>query len=277
MKRKYLCDNISNQIKKLPYYMIYKIYEYDDTYKILFNNVLEELVDNYNEKKDNKLKKIIVKILKDEWYNDDDNDYLWPRVNFNIIIKAMKDEIINNPIIFKHIKFIFRSLCHYNNSDGINLSINDNTNMYPRYEVDANNEYNQNETLKTINIQIFNFLKDIIDDSKLEDFLYDFIDDNNITLDSYCLQDKYDDIKQAVDEEYNTKNIFTNYNSNKQPHLYNCLTNEKEIFINYQKRILKQAKQLYISKNGLCNHTIQIRYDYKKTSNKIYYYELLNN
>ena len=284
MKRKYLCDNISNQIKKLPYYMIYKIYEYDDTYKILFNNVLEELVDNYNEKKDNKLKKIIVKILKDEWYNDDDNDYLWPRVNFNIIIKAMKDEIINNPIIFKHIKFIFRSLCHYNNSDCLKSSYiyDDDMNMCPNY-VDHNNEYNDNDTIKTIKIQITNFLKDIIDDSKLENFLYDFINDNDdMELNDYCLQCKYDDIKQDVNEEYNTKNIFTNYNPNKQPHLYNYLTNNyitdiNNKYINYEKIKLKKAEQLYIIKNGLYNHTIQIRYGYDKTPNeKIYYYELLN-
>ena len=259
--------------------MIYKIYEYDDTYKILFNNVLEELVDNYNEKKDNKLKKIIVKILKDEWYDDDDNDYLWPRVNFNIIIKAMKDEIINNPIIFKHIKFIFRSLCYYNNSDGINSFSYDN-NMYPRREIDDNNRYNENDTLKTINIQIFNFLKDIIDDSKLEDFLYDFIDDNDMSLYDYCSHCKYDDIKQDVIEEYNTKNIFTNYNSYKQSHLYNYMTNiidPNDKSINYEKIKLKKAEQLYIIKNGLCNHTIQIRYGYDKTPNeKIYYYELLN-
>lgn len=286
MNRKQLCDNISNKIKRLPCCVIYKIYEYDDTYKILFNNVLEELVDNYNKKKDNKLKKFIVKILKDEWYNDDDNDYLWPRVNFNIIIKAMKDEIINNPIIFKHIKFIFRSLCHYNNSDGIN-SFHDNKNMYPYWEIDGNNGYNNNDTLRTIKIQIFNFLRDIIDDSKLEDFLYDFIDDNNMNLDDYCPQCKYDDIKQDVIEEYNTKNIFTNYNHYKQPHIYNYMTNiidpnDKSInydkYINYEKIKLKKAEQLYIIKNGLCNHTIQIRYDYDKTPNEgIYYYESLIN
>jgi len=66
--------------------------------------VLKELVDDYNEKK------IIIKILKNEWYNNEYIDYLWSRVNFNIIIKDMKNEIINNTIIFKHIKFIFRSL-----------------------------------------------------------------------------------------------------------------------------------------------------------------------
>ena len=70
----------------------------------MFNNVLKELVDDYNEKK------IIIKILKNEWYNNEYIDYLWSRVNFNIIIKDMKNEIINNTIIFKHIKFIFRSL-----------------------------------------------------------------------------------------------------------------------------------------------------------------------
>lgn len=283
MKHKQVFDNIPNQIKKLPCYIIYKIYEYDDSYKVLFNNVLQEIDDNNKKKKDNKLKKIIVKILKDEWYNDEYIDYLWPRVDFNIIIKAMKEEIVNNPIIIKHIKFIFRSLCHYNNSDGLTSFVNYDKNMYPRSDVDINNEYNANDTHKTINIQISNFLKDIIDDSKLEEFLYDFIDDNNITLNSYCLQYKYDDIKQDVDEEYNTKNIFTNYNYSNQPQLYNFLTNnlnskDDEVnYINYHKKILKQAEQLYIIKNGLCNHTIQIRYDYKKTSKeKLYYYELLN-
>jgi hypothetical protein len=153
--------------------------------------------------------------------------------------------------------------------------------MRPLYEVDDNNEYDDNDTLKTIKIQISNFLKDIIDDSKLEQFLYDFIDDNDLTLNSYkkFLSDKYDDIKQDVDEEYNTKNIFKNYEYNKQPHLYNCLTNffcktnNKDI-INYNKMILKKAEELYILKNGLYDNTIQIRYDYNKVPNKeLYYHE----
>jgi hypothetical protein len=194
----------------------------------------------------------------------------------------MKDEIINNPIIFKNIKFIFRSLCYYNNSDRIN-QFDDDMSMRPFYNVDNNNEYNDNDTLKTIKIQISNFLKDIIDDSKLEQFLYDYIDDNNITLDSYCLSEKYDDIKQDVNEEYNTKNIFKNYEHKKQPHLYNYKTNEfcnyydNENYNNYNKIILKKAEKLYIFKNGLSNNTTQIRYDYNRVSNeKLYYYELLN-
>lgn len=274
MKRKQNFDNI-------PCNVLSKIYEYDDTYKIFFNNVLKELVDNYNKKKDNKLKKFNVKILKNEWYNDEFIDYLWPRVNFDIIIKAMKDEIINNPIIFKHIKFIFRSLCHYNNSDGLN-SFDDDKNMCPNNEIDDDNEYNDNDTLKTIKMQISNFLKDIIDDSKIEQFLYDFIDDNNLTIDSYCLENKYDDLKQDVDEDYNTKNIFKNYEYTKQPHLYNFKTNkflrinDDEIFINYKINNRIIAEKLYIVKNGLCNHTIQIRYDYNKVQNEIFYYELSN-
>jgi hypothetical protein len=268
--------------EEMPCNIISKIYEFDDTYKILFNNVIKELDDIYNEKKDNKLKKFIVKILKNEWYNDEYIDYLWPRVDFNIIIKAMKDEIINNPIIFKHIKFIFRSLCHYNNSDGLDLFRKDDKNMRPFREVDNNNEYNDNDTLKTIKIQISNFLKDIIDDSKLEQFLYDFIDDDNFTLDSYLLSDKYDDFKQDVNEEYNTKNIFKNYEYKNQPHLYNYKTekfgkNTDEFYINYNKILLEKAEQLYIIKNGLCNNTIQIRYDYNKVPNeKLYHYELLH-
>lgn len=258
---------LNKLFEDIPYNIIYKIYEYDNTYKILFNNVLAELVDNYNEKKDNKLKKFIVKMLRNEWYTNEYIDYLYPSINFNIIIKAMKNEIINNPIIFKHIKFIFRSLCHYN--------------ICPGYIVNDNNEYNNNDTLETIKIQISNFLKDIIDDSKLDQFLYDFIDCNNITLDSYFLSDKYDDFKQDLNEEYNTINIFTNYKFNRQPHLYNYLTNEfsnndNKNYINYIKIILKKAEKLYIVKNGLSNNTIQIRYDYNKIPNeRLCYYNFL--
>ena len=273
MKRKQLFYDI-------PCNIINNIYEYDNTYKIVFNNVLKELVDNYNEKKDNKLKEFIVKMLKNEWYNNKNINYLFPKTNFNIIVKAMKDEIINNPIIFKHIKFIFRSLCHYNNSDGLK-SYNDNFNMCPRI-FDDTNEYNEYDTIKTIQIQTGNFLKDIINELKLEQFLYDFIDDNDWSLDSYLLSDKYNEIKQDVNEEYNTKNIFTNYKFERQPHLYNYLTspfckNDNENYINYNKQILKKAEKLYIVKNGLCNNTIQIRHYYNKGPNeRLCYYELLN-
>ena len=174
----------------------------------------------------------------------------------------MKDELINNSIIFKHIKFLLRSLCHYNNSDNINYH-NDDYNMCARGIIDDNNGYNEDDTLETIKIQLSIFLKDIIDDNKLEQFLRDYIDDNNCHLEDYLLSNEYDDIKQEFIEEYNTINIFKNYDFNNQPHLYNYKTSSffNSQLYDIQKRRLVEAIKLYMNKNGLNNNTIQIRYN----------------
>lgn len=269
-KRKYIFENIPENIKTT-------IYNYDNTFIILFNECLKELINNYNNKKKLKLKKEIVRILKCEWYCNEYKNYIFPRLNFNIIIKAMKDNIINS-IGVKNMKLILRSFCHFNNSDNL-INYSDDTNLYPNCEVDDNNEYFKLEkydgetkirtiyTSKTIKLQIFNFLQDIICENKLEEFLINFIDDNfNIPLENYILADKYNNIRETFIEDNNTTYIFKNYDFN-QLHLYNFyFETSRDDKISYEQskeQYLKQtAIKLYMKKNGLNNSTttIQIRY-----------------
>ena len=250
-KRKYLFDNIPDSIKS-------NIYNYDNTYIIYFNNVLKELINNYNEESEKKIETEVIKILMNEWRSNEFNNYLFPRVNFDIIIKAMKDDV-KKSLSEKNIKLILRSFCHYNSTDGLGR-ISDN--RVPYYYVNDNNGYNNEDTVDIIDIQIFNFLKDVIDDTKLEQFLLDFINDNDMLLIDYLLCDKYDYIKQKLIEDENTINIFKNYDLLKQPHLFNHKIkpnyneNNYDIIFNQRKN---KAIKLYIAQNGLNDITIQIR------------------
>jgi hypothetical protein len=237
------------------------IYEYDNTYMLIFNNVLKQLININNKKKENKLKNAVVNLLKNEWYNDEFNDYLFPSVNFNIIIKAMKNDI-KKSISEKNIKLILRSFCHYNNSDGLTPFYNETNRMLPIWNVNINNEYD-NDTVRTCKIQIFNFLKDIIDDNKLEEFLFDFIEDNksNMSIEDYIISDRYLDLKQSLIEDDNIINVFKNYDLN-QPHLYNYLTKcYIEDFKLYYENQKNRAIKLYIRNNGLSHNTIRIKYN----------------
>ena len=99
-KRKYLFDNIPDSIKS-------NIYNYDNTYIIYFNNVLKELINNYNEESEKKIETEVIKILMNEWRSNEFNNYLFPRVNFDIIIKAMKDDV-KKSLSEKNIKLILR-------------------------------------------------------------------------------------------------------------------------------------------------------------------------
>ena len=250
-KRKYNFDNIPDSIKS-------NIYMYDNTYILYFNNVLKELINNYNQENEKKLKSQVIKVLINEWNSDEFNSYLFPSVNFDIIIKAMKNDI-KKSLSEKNIKLILRSFCHYNRSDG-SSTISDN--ILPYNDYDNNNGYNDEDTIDIIDIQIFNFLKNVIDDTKLEQFLLDFINDNDMSFIDYLLHNKYDNIRQNLIEDENTINIFKNYDLIKQPHLFNHKIksnyneNNYDIIFNRRKNI---AIQLYIIQNGLNDKTIQIR------------------
>jgi hypothetical protein len=235
-----------------------EIYKYDDTYKIEFKKVLHQLIDNHKNNINHKLREVVVNALMDEWYTEDYNDYIFSRVDFDIIIRAMKEDI-KQVMGERNIKLILRSFCYYNGGDGIchHAHHTDDKIMFPIHEIDDNNGYYEDDTLKTIRQQIFKWLKDVIDDTKLKQFLTEFIDDNDImTLDSYLMNEKYEGIKRGLIEEDDTFNVFRNYDFVKQKHLYNIrLLPYYQSSLEYYKKV---AEQVYINRNGLNDDTIQI-------------------
>ena len=255
-KRKMIFNDINDNIKR-------KIYEYDNTYKLIFKFVLSELIEYYNYIKENKLKIKVMKILKDDWYSNNFEEYLYPKVNFNIIIKALREDI-RKSLGDENIKLILRSFCHYNHND-ILYYTDDDYNMYPKIEVNNNNGYNSEDTMRTIKTQIFHFLKDTIDNNKLDQFLLDFIDDNDIFLEDYIQSNENKEIRGELMEDENITYIFRNYDIIDQPHLYNCVIHYGN---NYHRKeniynIVNEAIKLYSNNNGLNKKTIQIHYNYK--------------
>ena len=237
-----------------------EIYKYDDTYKIKFKNVLQQLIDNHKNNINHKLREVVVNVLMDEWYTEDYNDYIFPRVDFDIIIRAMKEDI-KQVMGERNIKLILRSFCYYNGSDGISRHYDDDMLMFPRsLEIDDNNGYHEDDSLKTIKQQIFKWLKDVIDDTKLKQFLTEFIDDNDITLNDYLIGKKYEGIKiklGLMEEEDDTFNVFRNYDLVRQPHLIN--TGWPPDYQSSKEYWNKVAEQIYINRNGLNDDIIQIR------------------
>ena len=252
-KRKLIFNDINDNIKR-------KIYEYDDTYKLIFKYVLSELIEYYNYMKEKKLKIKVMKKLKDNWNSNNFEEYLYPRINFNIIIKALRGDI-RKSLGDENIKLILRSFSHYNHNNILSRTP-DNYNMYPKTDVNNNNGYNNDDTLKTIKTQIFNFLKDTINNNKLEQFLLDFIDNNDIFLEEYVQCNENKDIRSELIEDENITYIFRNYDIIDQPHLYNYKIHYGN---NYHRRIsiVNEAVKLYSHNNGLNKKTIQIHYSYK--------------
>lgn len=255
-KRKLIFNDMNDNIKR-------KIYEYDDTYKLKFKNVLSELIEYYNYIKENRLKVRVMKLLKDDWNSNNFEEYLYPKVNFNIIIKALREDI-RKSLGDKNIKLILRSFCHYNHNDILSWTPDD-YNMYPKTDINNNNGYNNEDTMRTIKTQIFNFLKDTIDNNKLEQFLLDFIDDNDIFLEDYIQSNENKEIRGELMEDENITYIFRNYDIIDQPHLYNYIIHYGN---NYHRKeniynIVNEAIKLYSNNNGLNKKTIQIHYNYK--------------
>ena len=267
MKRKCMYNNMPNALKT-------KIYEYDNTYRVLYNKVLSELIETYETRMYKKLKNKIIKILKYDWlYNIESVNCLTPKLNFNIILKALKDNI-TDVISINNIKFILRSLCHYNNSDLLKSPYNENLVMYPNreeIEIESDNGYIHNHTVRDINIEISKFLKNIIDENKLTQFITDYIDESNIPLEKYIESSIYNDFKYDILEYANTITVFRNYDYLFQPHLYNYkLLDYYNEYDEYHRKL--NAQKLYITQNGKTIRTIQIRYN--DDTDDLFIYEL---
>ena len=211
------------------------------SYKIIYNNVLKELIVLYNKEKYEIQKSIIIKILKYEWNNNIYRNYLYSNMNDNIIINTMNNNI-RNTLTNENIKLILSSL--YYISFNLDYKIN---------EIENKNRLNDN---------IFNLLKNMLDYNKLDIFFDNYIDTNNLLFEYYFIQNRYNNIYQYLFEN-NSINVFSNYNKN-QPHLQTINLE------NYTNKEL--AEKLYISNNGLYNETIQIRYN--NIYNKYYIYKL---
>jgi len=211
------------------------------SYKIIYNNVLKELIVLYNKEKYKIQKSIIIKILKYEWNNNIYRNYLYSNMNDNIIINTMNNNI-RNTLTNENIKLILSSL--YYISFNLDYKIN---------EIENKNRLNDN---------IFNLLKNMLDYNKLDIFFDNYIDNNNLLFEYYFIQDRYNNIYQYLFEN-NSINVFSNYNKN-QPHLQTINLE------NYTNKEL--AENIYISNNGLYNETIQIRYN--NIYNNYYIYKL---
>ena len=196
------------------------------SYKIIYNNVLKELIVLYNKEKYEIQKSIIIKILKYEWNNNIYRNYLYSNMNDNIIINTMNNNI-RNTLTNENIKLILTSL--YYISFNLDYKIN---------EIENKNRLNDN---------IFNLLKNMLDYNKLDIFFDNYIDTNNLLFEYYFIQDKYNNIYQYLFDN-NSINVFSNYNKN-QPHLQTINLE------NYTNKEL--AEKIYISNNGLYNETKQ--------------------
>lgn len=231
-----------------------KIYEYDDTYKIMYNNVLKELIENIQLNYDKKIKKKIVKVLLNEWKTNQCGD--WPKVNMFMIINSMKDGIVD-VMGKKNIKLILQSFCYYNNRN--NYSYMDNFN-YHLHLLGLNDDDDDSNTINTVKTQISDFLKSVIDESKLEQYLYGFIEDKNMLHINYLLHDKYIDITDAMTENANITNVFRNNNYENQIHLFNVDTAFNDLL--YKNKWIDETKsaiKLYNTCIGKVKKTIQIR------------------
>lgn len=239
---------------ELPNIIKMHIYEYDDTYKQKFKSVLKELTNNFDKLRYNKQKNIMIKIIKEQLYNNEYN-YAYPKISIDFILKSFKNDILNNHLICKNIKLIYDR----NNINNVKEFIDDN--------------------------KLNKLLFDSINNHKLiEYFLINLIEYRNY---------KYFDIIQNVIEDENSIYVYKNYDFIKQPHLFNIKAymydefnkwgvDNNDTVINIYKDLLQKAQTFYDKYNGLFifndkynglfinNKTIQIRYDCNDS--RLYYY-----
>jgi hypothetical protein len=195
----------------LPNIIKMHVYEYDDTYKKKFKLVVKELNDKFNKLCYTKRKNIMIKIIKEEYYNNNSHS----------------NDILNYSNIYQNIKLLY-------NNNHYNIDNND----FNKLLVDYINNYKL----------IDEFLMDIVENRiyKYFDMIQTVIEDEN----SIYVYKNYDFIKQPHLFNFKAymNDIFEKWwiNNNIVSNNYNSLLKKAQIFYNKYNGLFINNKTIQI-------------------------------